>query len=107
MYELGTSHTKLWRSSKNEWFGGTTGFYWGNNNAKDMAVKMEYLPDPHGVPEYIPFVPTVRDLAWQDLYKKNKGQIDEQFAFQAYDSAPLVAPPPWTPRWLPRHWRTA
>jgi hypothetical protein len=91
MYELGTSHTKLWRSSKNEWFGGTTGFYWGNNNAKDMAVKMEYLPDPHGVPEYIPFVPTVRDLAWQDLYKKNKGQIDEQFAFRAYDSAPLVA----------------
>jgi hypothetical protein len=91
MYELGTSHAKLWRSSKNEWFGNTPGFYWGNNNAKDMAVKMEYLPDPHGVPEYIPFVPTVRDLAWQDLYKKNKGQIDEQFAFRAFDSAPLVA----------------
>jgi hypothetical protein len=91
MYELGTSHTKLWRSSRNEWFGNTPGFYWGNNNAKDMAVKLEYLPDPHGVPEYIPFVPTVRDLAWQDLYKKNKGQIDEQFAFQAFDSAPLVA----------------
>jgi hypothetical protein len=91
MYELGTSHTKLWRSSKNEWFGNTPGFYWGNNNAKDMAVKMEYLPDPHGVPEYIPFVPTVRDLAWQELYKKNRGQIDEQFAFQAFDSAPLVS----------------
>jgi hypothetical protein len=26
-----------------------------------------------------------------DLYKKNKGQIDEQFAFKAFDSAPLVA----------------
>ena len=91
MYELGTSHTKLWRSSKNEWFGGTTGFYWGNNNAKDMDVKMEYLPDPQGAPEYVPFVPTVRDLAWQALYSKYKGQIDEQFGFEAYDSAPLVS----------------
>jgi hypothetical protein len=91
MYELGTSHTKLWRSSKNEWFDGTPGFYWGNNNAKDMTVKMEYVPDPQGVPEYLPFVPTVRDLAWLDLYQKSKGQIDEQFAFRAYDSAPLVA----------------
>ncbi len=91
MYELGTSHTKLWRSSKNEWFGNTPGFYWGNNNAKDLAVKLEYLPDPQGAPEYVPFVPAVRDLAWMDLYKKNKGQIDEQFAFKAFDSAPLVA----------------
>jgi hypothetical protein len=90
MYELGTNHTRLWRSSKDEWFNGTTGFYWGNNNAKDMAVKLEYLPDPQGAPEYIPFVPTARDLAWQDLYRQYKGRIDEQFAFKAYDSAPLV-----------------
>jgi hypothetical protein len=90
MYELGTNHTKLWRSSKDEWFNGTTGFYWGNNNAKDMAVNLEYLPDPRGAPEYIPFVPSARDLAWQDLYRQYKGQIDEQFAFKAFDSAPLV-----------------
>ena len=90
MYELGTNHTKLWRSSKDEWFNGTAGFYWGNNNAKDMAVRMEYLPDPQGAPEYIPFVPAARDLAWQDLYGQYKGQIDEQFAFKAFDTAPLV-----------------
>src|SRR5581483_11547850 len=29
MFELGTYKTKLWRSSRNEWFGGTEGFYWG------------------------------------------------------------------------------
>jgi len=91
MYELGTNHTKLWRSSKNEWFNGTTGFYWGNNNAKDMSVKLEYVPDPQGAPTYLPFVPTVRDLAWQSLYHQYKGQIDEQFGFKAYDSAPLVS----------------
>jgi hypothetical protein len=90
MYELGTNHTKLWRSSKDEWFNGTTGFYWGNNNAKDMAVNLEYLPDPQGAPQYVPFVPSVRDLAWQDLYRQYKGQIDEQFAFKAFDSAPLI-----------------
>ena len=39
MYELGTNHTKLWRSSKNEWFGNTPGFYWGNNNAKDLTIR--------------------------------------------------------------------
>ena len=91
MYELGTSHTKLWRSSKSEWFGGATGFYWGDNNAKDPAVRLEYRPDPQGVPEYGPYVPAVRDLAWQGLYNKYKGKIDEQFGFEAYDSAPLVS----------------
>lgn len=91
MYELGTNHTKLWRSSKNEWFGNTPGFYWGDNNSKDLAVNLEYLPDPQGAPEYIPYVPTLRDQAWTDLYEKHKGQIDEQFGFEAYDSAPLVS----------------
>ncbi len=91
MYELGTNHTKLWRSSKDEWFNGTTGFYWGNNNAKDMSVKLEYAPDPQGAPRYLPFVPTVRDEAWQAMYHQYKGQIDEQFAFKAFDGAPLVS----------------
>jgi len=91
MYELGTNHIKLWRSSKDEWFGGTPGFYWGDNNAKDLAINLEYLPDPHGAPEYIPYVPGVRDLAWMDLYKTYKGQIDEQFGFKAFDSGPLVS----------------
>jgi hypothetical protein len=91
MYELGTYHTKLWRSSKNEWFGDTPGFYWGDNNAKDLAVNLELMPDPQGAPGYAPYVPGRRDLAWMDLYKKFKGQIDEQFGFEAFDSAPLVS----------------
>lgn len=91
MYELGTNRTKLWRSSKNEWFGDTPGFYWGNNNAKDLAVRLELHADPHAAPAYIPFTPTVRDLKWQELYREHKGQIDEQFAFTAFRTAPLVA----------------
>ena len=59
MLELGTYRTKLYRSSKNEWFGGTEGFYWGCNNAKDLNVRLEYVPDPHGAPEDLPFVPAI------------------------------------------------
>src|SRR5207249_6350795 len=44
MFELGTHKSKLYRSSKNEWFGGTEGFYWGCNNAKDLEVRLETIP---------------------------------------------------------------
>ncbi len=91
MYELGTNGTKLWRSSKKEWFGGTPGFYWGDNNAKDLKIRLENYSDPKGAPDYIPYVPAIRDLAWQDLYQKYRGQIDEQFAFLAFRTAPLVS----------------
>ncbi len=91
IFDLGTNHTKLWRSSKNEWFGDTPGFYWGNNNAKDLSVRLEEYPDPKGDPNFIPYVPGVRDTAWQQLYQKHRGQIDEQFGFLAFRTAPLVA----------------
>ncbi len=91
MYELGTWRTKLWRSSRNEWFGGTEGFYWGDNNAKDLGVRLEYAPDPRGDSVFLPYVPEARDLVWQKLYGENKGRIDEQFAFTALRTPPLVS----------------
>lgn len=91
IFELGTNRTKLWRSSKNEWFGGTEGFYWGCNNAKDPSVLLEYQPDPNGEPRYVGFTPGPRDIKWQELYEKYKGKIDEQFAFLAFRTAPLVS----------------
>jgi hypothetical protein len=91
IFDLGTNHTKLWRSSKNEWFGDTPGFYWGDNNAKDLTVRLENYPDPKGDPDYIPYVAAPRDTAWQTLYHKYRGQIDEQFGFLAFRTAPLVA----------------
>ena len=36
-------------------------------------------------------MPAIRDLAWQDLYRQYRGQIDEQFGFLAYRTAPLVS----------------
>jgi hypothetical protein len=90
MYELGTYKTCLYRSSKNDWFGGTEGFYWGDNNAKDLSVRLEYEPDPQGAPMHVPYVASERDLTWQNLYEKYHGQIDEQFAYLAFRTAPLV-----------------
>lgn len=91
MFELGTNKTKLWRSSKSQWFAGTEGFYWGCNNAKDLDVRLEYVPDRKGQPEHLPFTPTMRDLKWQEMYRQHKGGIDEQFAFLAFHTAPLVS----------------
>jgi len=91
IYDLGTHHTRLWRSSKNEWFGDTPGFYWGDNNSKDLNVRLENYFDPQGDPDYIPYVPGPRDLAWQELYRQYRGEIDEQFGFLAFRTAPLVS----------------
>jgi len=91
VFDLGTNHARLWRSSKNEWFGGTPGFYWGDNNGKDLSVRLEDYPDPKGDPDFIPYSPGPRDLAWQELYRKYRGQIDEQFGFLAFRTAPLVS----------------
>src|SRR5579864_953872 len=90
MYELGTYKTRLYRSTKNDWFGGTEGFYWGDNNTKDLAVRLEYQPDPKGDPTHVPYVPATRDLKWQELYREYNGKIDEQFAFLAFRTPPLV-----------------
>ena len=90
MYEMGTYKTRLYRSSKNDWFEGTEGFYWGDNNAKDLNVRLEYQPDPKGAPEYVPYVPASRDLKWQQLYGEYKGKMDEGFGFLAFRTPPLV-----------------
>ncbi len=90
MFELGTYKTRLYRSTKNDWFGGTEGFYWGDNNTKDLGLRLEYQPDPKGEPVHVPYVPGPRDLKWQELYREYTGKIDEQFAFLAFRTPPLV-----------------
>src|SRR5260370_31156072 len=44
MLQLGTGKFRLSRSSKNEWFGGTEGFYWGCNNTKQREVRLAAIP---------------------------------------------------------------
>jgi hypothetical protein len=93
MFELGTHKWRLWRSSRREWFGGTEGFYWGCNNTKDIAVRLETVPTVDGKPANVVFHPSDRDRTWLRLYQKHKGKIAEGFGFEAYSTPPLVAHP--------------
>lgn len=93
MFELGTDKNRLWRSSKNEWPGGTEGFYWGCNNTKDLHVRMETICATCERPANMTFRPSERDIMWIKLYQENKGKIDEKFGFKAFTTAPLAAFP--------------
>ncbi|MDY3558217.1 phospholipase B family protein [Gemmata sp. JC673] len=91
MFELGTKAQKLWRSSKDQWFGGTKGFYWGCNNAKDRAVRREALPaDEADRPAGSEWEPDDRDKEWLALYKAHAGKIDAAFAKKAFTNEVLA-----------------
>ncbi len=93
MFELGTHKSKLWRSGRDEWPGGTKGFYWGCNNTKDLEVRMETVPSLAGKPANLVFRPADRDLAWQRLFGKHNGKITADFGFEAFTTPPLAAFP--------------
>jgi hypothetical protein len=93
MFELGTRTSKLWRSSKDEWFGGTKGFYWGCNNAKDAKVRLECArAAAEHRPERAQWQPSGRDRAWIRFYEKYRGKIDPEAAKVAFGAPPLAAP---------------
>jgi hypothetical protein len=91
MFELGTHKTRLWRSSKNEWFGGTEGFYWGCNNTKGLEVRLETIAGTGDRPGNMVFHPSDRDMTWQRLYAKWRGRIDADFGKEAFTTPPLAA----------------
>ncbi len=91
MFELGTHASKLYRSSKGEWFGGTPGFYWGCNNTKDLAVRLETIAATNDRPANMVWHPSDRDEAWIKLYRKHKGKMDVEFAKEAFTTPPICA----------------
>jgi hypothetical protein len=92
MFELGTQESRLWRSSKDQWFEDTKGFYWGCNNAKDLMVRIEAQPaDMTQKPERRAWEPDERDRAWLKFYKNHAGKIDAQLAKKVLSSEPLAA----------------
>jgi hypothetical protein len=93
MFELGTHAQRLWRSGKDEWFGGTKGFYWGCNNAKDLQVRLETVPGVDGRPANVVFHPSDRDRKWLELFDSRRGSIGADFGFEAFTTPPLCAWP--------------
>jgi hypothetical protein len=92
MFELGTRKSKLWRSSKDEWFGGTPGFYWGCNNAKDRSVRLEASPAEGDRLEPIDWQPSSRDKAWMRFYENHKGKIDAEAGKKVFATEDLALP---------------
>jgi hypothetical protein len=91
MFELGTHRSRLWRSSRHEWFGGTAGFYWGCNNTKDLDVRLETVPSTDGRPANVVFHPSDRDRTWLQLFDRKNRAIDADFGFLAFTTPPLAA----------------
>jgi hypothetical protein len=91
MFELGTHQSRLWKSSKKEWFGGTPGFYWGCNNSKDIQVRLETVPALEGRPANVVFHPSDRDRKWLELFDRANKTIGIEFGFQAFTTPPLAA----------------
>lgn len=91
MFELGTKTSKLWRSSKGEWFGGTEGFYWGCNNTKDLQVRLEAMPSVLERPENVVWNPSKRDQKWLQFYAKHKGKITAEIGKDIFSTPPICA----------------
>jgi hypothetical protein len=91
MFELGTHKSRLYRSSKGDWYGGTEGFFWGCNNTKDRDVRLETIPSVHDRPAIIVWRPTDRDKTWLRLYAEHKGKITGDFGRLAFTTPPLAA----------------
>lgn len=91
LFELGTTATHLWRSSRNEWIGDTPGFYWGCNTSRSPRVLRETTPDLAGRPANLVIHPGQRDRAWFDLYQQRRGFLNEAFGFEAFTRPPIAA----------------
>lgn len=91
MFELGTQSSKLWRSGRGEWFGDTPGLYWGCNNAKDLAVRLETVAHVGDRPANLVWRPTDRDLAWLAWYDRYRGRIDVEAGRVAFTTPPLAS----------------
>jgi Phospholipase B/S-layer like family, C-terminal region len=89
---LGTNEYHLYRSSKNEWIAGATGFYWSDNNNKDQLVRLETVPSMEARPSALAtFVPSKRDTIWLQMYDEYKGKIDLDFARRVLTKPELVS----------------
>src|SRR5262249_33576005 len=93
MFELGTHKSKLWRSSKDEWLGGTKVSYGGCNTARDVGGRREPVAGLDGKPANVVFHPSDRARAWVKLFEKHKGHISADFGFEAFTTPPLAAFP--------------
>ena len=103
MYELGTAHTKLWRSSKNEWFGRYARLLLGQQQRQGPDHSHRSIcPIPKARPSIFPTSPDPRSGLAGSYTASTAARSTSSSPF--WRSAPRrwSAPPPWTPRSSPR-----
>jgi hypothetical protein len=89
---LGTEASKLYRSSRKEWIANAEGFYWSDNNTKDIDVRMQTIPGVSSRPSIIgAYAPSKRDAVWLKMFDSHKGSIDAEFGHQVLTTPELVA----------------
>jgi hypothetical protein len=89
---LGTKVHKLWRSTKNEFYGNQKDWYWSNNNTKALEVRKEYIANSDNAPYDLTFRPWDRDMVFWNFYEKNKGNIDIKCGMDLLNSSPVNRP---------------
>jgi hypothetical protein len=89
---LGTNKSKLWRSTKNEFYGNQKDWYWSNNNTKDLEVRKEYIVNTDNAPYDLTFRPWDRDMTFWNFYETNKGKIDIKTCMDLMNSSPVNRP---------------
>ena len=88
---LGTHKSKLYRSSKKEWIAGAEGFYWSNNNTKDLDIRLETISSVNDRPSPVAaFKPEQRDGVWLKMYDQYKVKIDADFAHKLLTTPEIV-----------------
>jgi hypothetical protein len=89
---LAGGQSKLHRSSKNEWFEGAEGFYWSDNNIKELGARLAATARRDGRPSAsAAYVPSKRDEVWLREYRAHKGRIDLQFARKLLSTPEIVS----------------
>jgi hypothetical protein len=89
---LATRNSKLYRSSRKEWIAGAEGFYWSDNNIKDLEVRLQTVPGADSRPSPAgAYAPSKRDGVWLRMYDSHKGTIDAGFARQALTTPEILS----------------
>ncbi|MDP4116215.1 MAG: C45 family autoproteolytic acyltransferase/hydrolase, partial [Bacteroidota bacterium] len=89
---LGTYKYKLWRSTKNDFYGNQKDWYFSDNNNKSLDVRKEYRVNDNNAPYDLSFRPVNRDLSFTQFYDSNYGKIDAISGINLFNSSPVNRP---------------
>lgn len=89
---LAGGQSRLRLGSRGEWFEGTEGFYWSDNNIKEPGARLQTGQRRDGRPSGVAaFIPSRRDAVWLAEYRAHKGKIDLDFARRLLSMPQIVS----------------